>query len=386
MKKKILSFLAIAALAFSFTSCGSDDEPKKDTTTQEPESYTLDYSSSNASSWQNYMYQVANLLKQDAESLYDSWTVSYNGGQPFATIFKNHNSSDYSSVKSCLQEIVEGCADIANEVGSSKIGDPFNLYISGQTTKALYAVESWYSWHSRDDYTNNIWSIRNSYCGSLDGSIAQNSISKVISETNPTLDQEILNAINTAANSIQAIPQPFRNNINSSEASTAMTACSDLELVLKNKLKPAIEGLKDQDTRLQAVVENWIDVVVLPTYQSLKDKNTALLAAIQAFNRNPSDNNFASACEAWLTAREPWEKSEAFLFGPVDALGLDPNMDSWPLDQDAIVQILVSGKYNDLNWSDGDDDDAIEAVQSVRGFHTLEFLLFKNGNPRKINN
>jgi hypothetical protein len=61
-------------------------------------------------------------------------------------------------------------------------------------------------------------------------------------------------------------------------------------------------------------------------------------------------------------------------------------MDSWPLDQDAIVQILVSGKYNDLNWSDGDDDDAIEAVQSVRGFHTLEFLLFKNGNPRKINN
>ena len=34
---------------------------------------------------------------------------------------------------------------------------------------SLYAVESWYSWHSRDDYTNNIYSIRNAYYGSLDG-------------------------------------------------------------------------------------------------------------------------------------------------------------------------------------------------------------------------
>ncbi|MDE6332566.1 MAG: peptidase M75, partial [Muribaculaceae bacterium] len=89
-------------------------------------------------------------------------------------------------------------------------------------------------------------------------------------------------------------------------------------------------------------------------------------------------------CNAWLEAREPWEKSEAFLFGPVDALGLDPNMDSWPLDQDNIVQILNSGNYDNLDWSDSDDDDTIEAVQSVRGFHTLEFLLFKDGQPRKV--
>ena len=83
-------------------------------------------------------------------------------------------------------------------------------------------------------------------------------------------------------------------------------------------------------------------------------------------------------------AREPWEKSEAFLFGPVDALGLDPNMDSWPLDQVAIVNILNSGNFDDLNWTDGESDDEIEAAQNVRGFHTLEFLLFKNGEPRTV--
>ena len=85
-----------------------------------------------------------------------------------------------------------------------------------------------------------------------------------------------------------------------------------------------------------------------------------------------------------LTAREPWEESEAFLIGPVDELGLDPNMDSWPLDQNAIVQILNSQKWGDLEWSEGDDDAKVESAQNVRGFHTLEFLLFKDGKPRTV--
>ena len=36
------------------------------------------------------------------------------------------------------------------------------------------------------------------------------------------------NSITHAANAIQAIPQPFRNNINSKEAATAMEACAEL--------------------------------------------------------------------------------------------------------------------------------------------------------------
>ena len=115
------------------------------------------------------------------------------------------------------------------------------------------------------------------------------------------------------------------------------------------------------------------------------EKNTILYNVVNTFKNNPDNDNFEAACEAWLKAREPWEKSEAFLFGPVDAKGLDPNMDSWPLDQVAIVQILKSGNYDDLDWTDGDSDDAIEAAQNVRGFHTLEFLLFKNGKPRRVN-
>ena len=93
---------------------------------------------------------------------------------------------------------------------------------------------------------------------------------------------------------------------------------------------------------LDPIVENYVNVVVLPTYKDLKEKNSTLYDAVVALANNPSNSAFETACNAWITAREPWEESEAFLFGPVDELGLDPNMDSWPLDQNAIVQILNS--------------------------------------------
>ena len=126
-----------------------------------------------------------------------------------------------------------------------------------------------------------------------------------------------------------------------------------------------------------------MDKVVLPTYLDLKDKVETLYDKVNALADNPTNQAFKDACDAWISAREPWEKSEAFLFGPV---ALDPNMDSWPLDQAAIVNILNSGDYSQMEWS-GDyieDSDAISAAQNVRGFHTLEFLLFKDGQARTV--
>jgi len=59
-------------------------------------------------------------------------------------------------------------------------------------------------------------------------------------------------------------------------------------------------------------------------------------------------------------------------------------MDSWPLDQNAIVQILESGNFDNIEWGEGDSEETVTAAQNVRGYHTLEFLLFKDGEPRKV--
>ena len=407
MKKTfILGAALAAACAFTtttFTSCDNNDDPvvNPDKTQDDAD---LDYSASNATAWGNYMKNVAALLKSDAEKLYSQWAESYenagvNTGEPYATLFKNHDSrSGYSDVKSCAQEVVEKMAEIANEVGSSKIGDPYAKWTSGKQTEALYAVESWYSWHSRDDYTNNIKSIANAYYGKLNGSetnMAEASMAKALEGT--AIDRTIRKQIADAQAAIQGITQPFRNHIGSTEAQQAMEACAALQASLSEvtndedeveagaaavNLRDAV--LKLDEATLQAIINNYVDNVVVPTYKNLKEQNTILYQTVNAFVANPSNDGFEACATAWMNARQPWETSEAFLFGPVATFGLDPNMDSWPLDQTAIVDIMKSQKWNGLVWADGDDDAKVESAQNVRGFHTLEFLIFKNGQPRTI--
>lgn len=411
MKKKNLFYLAALSLCmtFSMSSCSDNDDPGINEDPAE-----LDYTADNAEAWGNYMYNVAMLLNQDATNLYNYWIVDYDGDGPYATIFKDQTAGAYSSALACIQEMVEGGMwNIANEVGDAKIKDPYEKYTSGDTQGGLYAVESWYSWHSRDDYTNNIFSVRNTYYGKIDdndvdkvsgnlnafasyqdfddeGDIAENSLSKLIASVNPDLDERIKSLIFSSAKAIQAIPQPFRNNINSEEAVTAMNTCMELANLLINELHPYVnETFRDSryNAQLDAVAEQFVDAVVLPTYKELQEKNRLLLEAINQFRQSPSNNNFENACNAWLTAREPWEKSEAFLIGPVANKGLDPNMDSWPLDQNGIVQVMNSQNWNVMEWTGNfdEEDEAIGATQSVRGYHTLEYLLFKNGQPRTIN-
>ena len=291
----------------------------------------------------------------------------------------------YPTYNDIMVQIIDGCTDIANEVGVAKLGDPYSLYVAGKTTQALYAVESWYSYHSRQDYRNNIYSVRNAFYGSRDKSVADHSLAKYVKDHNVTLFNKVNAAINKAANAIWAIPDPFRNHINAPEVQDAMDACSELTDVLDEDLKSYIQSQNDE-SEFRQIAESYVSNVVLPTYKELAEKTVTLNNAIRDFAANPSNAGFEKACQAWLDARAPWETSEAFLFGPVADLGLDPNMDSWPLDQDAIVNILKNGNFSSLNWSGeyDEDDEAIEAAQNVRGFHTLEFLLFKNGAPRKV--
>ena len=162
-------------------------------------------------------------------------------------------------------------------------------------------------------------------------------------------------------------------------------------------MKPYIDGTL-ADYNWDAVLNQYVNGVILPTYKSLSEKNTELYNAVVAFEKNPSNEGFSKCADAWLAARTPWESSEAFLFGPVADKGLDPNMDSWPLDLSGIIKIFNTASWAELEWS-GDyeeieDEDHpeqsskqandIAAAQGLRGFHTLEYLIFKDGKARTI--
>lgn len=189
-----------------------------------------------------YLKRVTNLLVNDAQKLYKAWNEGLGTEEvptAFGTEFKQHNTTRFGSIQAVISQVVDGCIDIASEVGSQKIGGPYNTYPYDKD-KALYDVESWYSWHSRDDYTNNIVSIENSYLGGPSGNRNEaQSLSALVKIANPNLDTELRERIDIAKKAIQAIPQPFRNNIRNVNVPVAMQACSNLETALL-KIKGAL--------------------------------------------------------------------------------------------------------------------------------------------------
>ena len=69
--------------------------------------------------------------------------------------------SKYRNYKDAAEEIIQGCIDIATEVGSQKIGRPAN----GTSSEDINYIESPYSQNSKTDFIDNIISIRNTYQG-----------------------------------------------------------------------------------------------------------------------------------------------------------------------------------------------------------------------------
>ena len=91
------------------------------------------------------------------------------------------------------------------------------------------------------------------------------------------------------------------------------------------------------------MLNDFANTVVLATYTDLDSKAGELLAAVKALEGDTSQANLEKAQQAWKATRTPWEQSESFLFGPVDTQGLDPALDSWPVDHVNLQSVLDSG-------------------------------------------
>ena len=124
------------------------------------------------------------------------------------------------------------------------------------------------------------------------------------------------------------------------------------------------------------MLNDFANTVVLATYIDLDNKAGELLTAVKALKADTSQANLEKAQQAWIATRKPWEQSEAFLFGPVDTQGLDPALDSWPVDHVNLQSVLDSGDTLTVDFVSGLED-------TQKGFHTIEFLLFRDGNQRK---
>ncbi|MFI3296741.1 MAG: imelysin family protein [bacterium] len=127
----------------------------------------------------------------------------------------------------------------------------------------------------------------------------------------------------------------------------------------------------------QLVLDSYADDIIIATYSDLATSAKGLLEAVQAIQSSTADDKtslIATATESWLEARTYWERSEAYLFGPVDQAGIDPGIDSWPLG-------LTTLKTSIQNW-DAENDNYLTLKPDggdLKGFHAIEYMIFADG-------
>lgn len=85
------------------------------------------------------------------------------------------------------------------------------------------------------------------------------------------------------------------------------------------------------------------------------------------------------ACNDWKTARANWENTEAFLFGAADVYSIDPHTDTWPVAANDLADVLRDEKAM------ANLDNFIKTANAgILGYHGLEYVLFRQGLSRKI--
>ena len=156
----------------------------------------------------------------------------------------------------------------------------------------------------------------------------------------------------------------------------AVDACANVvtQLEAANTIIASANLSSDQEQFLRQTLTNLVNNVIVPTYTELADDVEDLektLSGLTVSTINQSQIN--EACEDFKDARENWERSEAFLGGAASDFDIDPTIDSWPLIRTLLLSYFRGGMNDEML------DDA-----TILGFHALEFILFRNGQPRKV--
>lgn len=163
-------------------------------------------------------------------------------------------------------------------------------------------------------------------------------------------------------------------------------------------LTPALAAAPDK----AAVVGTYADIAAAGYADSLATAQ-ALKAAIDAFVSDPSPEAMQAAKAAWLSARVPYQQTEAFRFGNPIVDDWEGKVNAWPLDEGLIdytegdygneenplaaVNIIATPKFE----AGGQPIDATEITPALleslmeaddveanvtTGYHAIEFLLW----------
>lgn len=143
------------------------------------------------------------------------------------------------------------------------------------------------------------------------------------------------------------------------------------------------EVSSDKEQALQQAVTPYVNNTVIATYRAMADAGMTLqeqckqiLAAQEAAQDYTTLMTQADA--SWRLMRKYWEQSEAFLYGPAASHNIDPHIDSWPLDFNAMNALLHDADRMAAIEEEGGAYVGDKLGYALKGFHAAEYLLFES--------
>lgn len=162
-------------------------------------------------------------------------------------------------------------------------------------------------------------------------------------------------------------------------AAVCMTIC----LTSCSSDEPHSNSSDTKDKTFEQIAAQYLDNTVIVTYHDMAENAAQLVEDLKSLKTSKTDAGVQKACTSFLNAREWWEKSEAFLYGPASDFGIDPHIDSWPLDLAGLkAQMTNQDQLASMAAEDGDAWAGSHLGPELLGFHGIEYIIFADGHPK----
>jgi len=119
------------------------------------------------------------------------------------------------------------------------------------------------------------------------------------------------------------------------------------------------------------LLENIANQLIVPNFEQLQSSVENLTIAVSTFNQISSETNLNALREAWTTAVKDYQHCSAFGFGP-GSLPLGPFatvIGVFPVNESQVEANIINPDF-DLQTS---------FFRDIRGFYTIEYLIYGNG-------
>ena len=123
-----------------------------------------------------------------------------------------------------------------------------------------------------------------------------------------------------------------------------------------------------------AILVNWADNIIIPSYENYTAKVTTLSEKAATFTQTPDETGLAELRTAWFDAYVAYQYVALYDFGKASLLYLKLSANTYPTDVAGIETNIASGSYNL----------GTQIQFSRQGFPAIDYLIYGTGTDSEI--